>query len=114
MNLNQLLIDTLSAHGPVFPDHYEGDERRYLVFNYPDEAGAMYGDNRPGRTVVDVQVHFYLDKEEPYQNEKEQICRELKKAGFLWPDVTILFEEDTGFRHLIFETKIKKRIKWED
>lgn len=114
MNLNQLLMDTLSGHGPVEPDKYDGEEEKYLTFNYPGEVGAMYGDNRPHRTIVYVQVHLYLPDEEAYQTEKENICKELKAAGFLWPEVTILHEQETKKRHLIFETRIRKRIEWEE
>ena len=114
MNLNQLIIETRSGHGPVYPDSYEGEERTYLTFNYPDERGVLYGDNRPQRTVTDVQIHLYLPDRELYQKEKTKICRELKTAGFLWPSVTILREQDTRQRHLIFETQIKNTIEWEE
>ncbi len=114
MNINQLLIDTLSGHGPVYPDVYEGDESKYLTFNYPDEVGALYGDNRPRRTIVYVQVHLYLDDTEPYQTEKLQICVQLREAGFSWPEVTIEHEEETQKRHIIFETKIKTFLEWEE
>lgn len=114
MNLNKLIKDTLSGHGPIYPDSYEGDESKYLTFNYPDERGTVFGDNRPHRTILDVQIHLYLNDTEAYQKEKTQICRELKEAGFQWPSVTILLEQETGKRHIIFETQIKNTIEWEE
>lgn len=114
MNLNRLIIDTLSRHGPVLPDFYDGGKKKYITFNYPDEKGTLFGDNRPQRAVAYVQVHLYLPDADEYQKEKEEICRELKAAGFLWPEVTVLHEAETRKRHLVFETQIKKKIKWEE
>lgn len=114
-NINQLLITTLSEHGPVRPDIYTGKEEKYMVFNYPDETAAVFADNRPHRKIIYVQVHLFLpDNDTGYQEEKEQICRELKSVGFSWPEVTILHERESGKRHIIFETKIKRTIKWEE
>lgn len=113
MNVGELLREVLSGHGPVYPDFYGGEEPKYLTFNFPDEVGALFGDNRPHFTLVYVQVHLYLPDKEPYQEEKMQICKELKAAGFGWPEVTILHERDIEKRHLIFETKIKRRIEEE-
>ncbi len=113
MDLNNLLIDTLSGHGPVYPDFYEGNEEKYLTFNYPDEVGALYGDNLPQRRIVYVQVHLYLSDTEEYQEEKATICRELKATGVKSPEVTIQWEEDTRKRHIIFETRIQDRIEEE-
>ena len=113
-NINNLLIETLSGHGPVYPDYYGGDAGKYLTFNYPDEKGALYADHKTHRKIVYVQVHLYLDADEPYQKEKRDICRELKRAGFLWPEVAIIRDPDTGKRHIIFETQIKTKIKWEE
>lgn len=107
MNVNELLISTLSAHGPVYPDYYEGDEEKYLIFNFPDESPVLYGDNRPKKIVVYVQIHLYLPLKMDYQDEKKEICKELSAAGFRWPSVTILKENDAQKRHIIFETKIK-------
>lgn len=114
MNINKLIIKTLSAHGPVAPDVYAGNAPKYLTFNFPDERGTLYGDNRPRYTVVYVQIHLYLDEMEEYQEEKMQICKELKAAGFLWPSVTVMRDPDTGKRHIVFETQIKNRIGKEE
>lgn len=114
MNVNQLIIQTLSSHGPVVPDYYEGNEKKYLTFNFPNEQGAVYGDNHPHKLIIDVQIHLFLGEFEEYQKEKEMICRELYSVGFLWPMVTIVREKDTQMRHLVFETQIAKNILMED
>lgn len=110
MNVNELLISTLSSHGPVIPDSYEGEEEKYITFNYPDETAILFGDNKPKKIAVYVQVHLYLPMQDEYQEEKMQICRELLNAGFKWPDVTILTEKEVGKRHIVFETKIRNHI----
>lgn len=107
MNVNELLISTLSAHGPVYPDYYEGNEEKYITFNFPDETPVIYGDNRPKKIVIYVQVHLYLPLTMNYQAEKKEICKELALAGFRWPSVTILKEDEVSKRHIIFETKIR-------
>lgn len=107
MNINELLIKTLSAHGPVYPDYYDGEKEKYITFNFPDESPVLYGDNRPKKIVVYVQVHLYLPLKMNYQAEKKEICKELASAGFRWPSVTILKENDVQKRHIIFETKIR-------
>lgn len=110
MNVNELLINTLSAHGPVYPDFYEGEEEKYITFNFPDESAVLFGDNQPKKIVVYVQVHLYLPLDMNYQDEKTQVCKELLKAGFKWPSITIMKEDDVRKRHIIFETKIKNTI----
>lgn len=114
MNINELLIRTLSSHGPVYPDYYDGDEEKYLTFNYPDENPTVFGNNKALKKTVDIQVHLYLPIVSEYQEEKEQICRELQRAGFKYPRVTILVERDVHLRHITFETKINCNVKQEE
>ena len=80
-----------------------GKEKKYFTYNYSLDRGADYGDDEPGCNEVFVQVHFFMPLKENFQKEKNKIRYLLFLAGFTWPEVTILEEEDTLTRHLIFE-----------
>ena len=100
----QKIIEAIKAFGyPYAPDIYKGKEDRYFTYNYVDERVAIYSDNEPDEETVSVQIHFFLPASENFIAEKSRIRRALFKHGFTYPEVTVLTENDTKIRHIIFE-----------
>ncbi len=88
---------------PKVPKRYEGNEKKYITYNYASDHGADFGDDSPGYNSVTVQIHFFLPLTENFQREKNRIRYALFYSGFTWPEVTVLEEDDTMTRHIIFE-----------
>ncbi len=95
---------------PKVPQRYEGTEKKYFTYNYAADSGRDFGDDEPGCNEVTVQVHFFLPLKENFQTEKVQIRRKLFDAGFTWPEITVLEENDTMTRHIIFECDYTEEI----
>ena len=95
---------------PKVPHRYEGSEKKYFTYNYAADHGRDFGDDAPGCNEVSVQVHFFLPLKENFQAEKAQIRQWLFDAGFTWPEVTVLEEDDTKTRHIIFECDYTEEI----
>lgn len=88
---------------PKVPQRYEGKEKKYFTYNYAADHGRDFGDDEPGCNEVTVQVHFFLPLKENFQKEKNRIRYLMYTSGFTWPEVTVLEEDDTQMRHIIFE-----------
>ena len=106
MTLNKRIIDTLSPVGyPVDFAKYEGTSDKYIVFNFIDETGDDYADDAPQAETVYIQVHFFAPKTFNHNTAKKNIKNLLFNAGFTYPRVQTLYEDDTKLFHLIFETE---------
>ena len=95
---------------PCEPDALETEDgsmpEKYFTFNRADERGMDFGDNRPGCTLVSMQIHFFLPLKVPYLQEKKAIQEALFKNGFTYPVVTELTEPENNIRHIVFECDI--------
>ena len=98
---------------PKTPRRYEGSEKRYITYYYAFDHGADFGDDEPGCNLVAVQVHFFLPLKENFQGERARIRRLLHQNGFSWPEITVLEEDDTETRHIIFECDYTEEIEEE-
>lgn len=114
MSVNSKIIKALEEFGyPCKPDIYTGSESRYFTFNAAAERGRDFGDNKPGCVEISMQVHYFCPwkengKEVNYIAEKKKIRELLFKAGFTYPDVTVLLEQGKNVRHIIFECEIEE------
>jgi len=108
MNVNKLIIDTLTPTGYV-PNFgtYKGTLSTYITFNYADDRAVSYADDEPQIDVASVQIHLFIPRTIPYSTLKKQIRSKLFKAGFTYPVITILEENDTEKFHIIFECEIE-------
>ena len=110
MTVNQKIKKALGPFGyPVKPDQYTGSEKRWITFNEADNRAVMHGNNRPLGDRVAMQIHFFLPLTENYLTERRKIRQALLDAGFTYPVITMLTEDDTGYRHIIFECEIIER-----
>lgn len=105
MTVNETIKKALEPFGyPCKPDIYTGDGTKYFTFNYADERGRDFGDNRPGYVLASMQIHFFLPMKENYRKEKKQVREALFAAGFTYPVVTEL--TDGQVRHIVYECDI--------
>ena len=110
MTVNQQIKRALEPFGyPVKPDRYTGSEKKWITFNEADNRAVMHGNNRPLGDQVAMQIHFFLPIDENYLKERREIRKALLGAGFTYPIITMLTEDDTGYRHIIFECEIIER-----
>lgn len=110
MTINQTIKKALEPFGyPVKPDLYTGPEKKWITFNEADNRAVMHGNNRPLGDLVSMQIHFFLPLTENYLKERREIRKALLNAGFTYPVITMLTEDDTGYRHIIFECEIIER-----
>ena len=106
MTLNKRIITTLSSLGyPVDFGKHEGDSDKYIVFNIVDERGDHFADDAPQAETGYIQVHFFAHKDFNHNTVKKNIKNLLFNAGFTYPRVQTLYEDDTKLFHLIFETE---------
>ena len=109
MSVNKRIIEALNPFGiPVKPELYTGSEKTYVVFNYADDRGADYGDNTPQCTVAYMQVHLFMPLNQNGLALKKEIREALFGAGFTYPSVTILTEQENNIRHIIFECETEE------
>jgi hypothetical protein len=101
MNVNPLVI---SALRPILgvdpsPNKYTGSASEYITFNYADERPEVYADDEDLLDSTIIQVHFFT-KGNPQTN-KKAIRRLLRDAGFMIQSTQEIYENDTGYTHVI-------------
>lgn len=110
MNINNLIITTLSATGlPVKEDIYEGEKDKYIIFTYTDETPAEWGDNSVLADTAYIQLQLICPKKFNYHEMKTQIRDLLEAAGFLVTSTQSMLGSrlngSENIRQVIFEAK---------
>ena len=95
---------------PYGTEWYDGSGEAYITYNYAADHGADFGDDDPGCNLVSVQVHLFLPLKRNFQTAKKTLRAALGDAGFTWPAVDIIEENDTNTRHLIFSCEFEETI----
>lgn len=107
MSAFEKIVGAIQGFGyPYEPDVYGGEKKKYFTYNYADERATLFADETAVSVVASVQVHFFLPYRENFISEKNRISKALFNAGFTFPEVTILKEND--IRHIIFECDIEE------
>ena len=86
---------------------YKGTAATYINFNYVDDRAVIFADNEPQIDVTIVQVHLFIPRTLNHMVLKKKIRSKLFNAGFTYPAVTTLEENDTDKFHIIFECEIE-------
>ena len=108
MTTFEKIVEALKPFGlPYSPDLYNGSARSWFTYNYADDYGTNFADDEPGAIIVDVQVHLFLSSCEDFICLKNKVRRALFKAGFTFPEITVLTEDDDT-RHIVFECEIEE------
>ena len=112
MTVNRKIIDALAfLKIPVAESFYDGKEEEYITFETPIDSGADFGDDEPGKIIVQVRVHWWIPIKKNYLAVKKKIRNALHDAGFTFPYVRILPDPDTLIRHVLFECEIEEESK---
>lgn len=115
MTVNEKIIQALEALKiPVTSDFFGGKQEEYITFNYADDRAVFSADDGPEEDVAYMQIHYFLPAGKDYLENKRKIRKALLKAGFTYPDATVLMEPDNRTRHIIFECEIENDYEMED
>lgn len=115
MNVNTLIIDTLKPLIPdVVPTKYTGTNTTYITFNYEDDRAGTFADDEPQEDVAYMQIHLFCPRTYNINKVKKQIRSRLFKAGFSYPRVTVLYEDDTETNHIVFQCEIEGNTEAEE
>ena len=104
MNVNGILVSALSGILPTVPSKYDGKDDKYIVFDILDDRGALYADDEPQIDRVIVRVKLYVPVKFNYLRTKSQIRCALFRAGFTYPVIEEMTEDD--YKCIIFECSI--------
>ena len=120
MDVNELIITTLSPlNYPIDMDKYnpsvgEVPSPIYITFNYEDDRGEVFADNKPKVDIAYIQIHLFAPESFNYMLLKKQIRSKLFKAGFTYAKVTQRHETDTKINHIIFQCEISGKSETEE
>ena len=100
MNINATVKSALSSLNlPIAANVFTGNADEYITHNYADERPVVRADDEDLLDQTVVQVHYYT-RGNPLAN-KKAIRRLLRAAGFTIQSTAEIYENDTGFNHVI-------------
>ena len=98
-----------AAVSPVFngefANPYIGEAETYGSWNYADERPTVYGDDTDLYDVTYIQVHGFTKGSTIAL--KKAIRNALRGVNFLIQNTLELYEDDTGYYHIIVEASIE-------
>lgn len=100
MNINKLIIDTLSPIGvPVEFQTYTGKESTYITFFTYLEQGEEFADDEEIITGHYVQIDVWSTGN--YKDIAKKVKERMKQAGFRRRSENELYEKDTKIFHKV-------------
>lgn len=101
MNINAIVISALT---PILgvdpsPNVYTGSATSWITFNYADERPELNADDTDILDSTTIQVHYFT-KGNPQAN-KKAIRKALRSADFAIQSTQELYEQDTGYTHVV-------------
>lgn len=107
MNINKLIIDTLSSIGvPVAFQTYEGKETTYITFFTYLEQGEVFADDEEIVTGYYVQIDIWSKAN--YISVVEQVKERMKQASFRRRTEHEFYEKDTKMFHKVLRFVYEK------
>lgn len=105
MNVCEILCEVLEPLGfPVAENVYIGDEEEYITFNVLSERPVLSADDECIEEVSSCYVHFFT-RNDPHGN-KTKIKKILHKNDIGITDIECLYENETGFNHIVFHIEV--------
>lgn len=105
MTIKETIENAVSQFGPVAFELYRGNEETYFVYNYEDERGKNFADDKAEYTRYYLQVHYYTPKRLYTEDVKKSIKRELIKIGSITKTMTTE-ETETNLIHVSISIEI--------
>lgn len=96
MNLNPKFKDFEKEIGiEVEQDEYSGTNGIYFVFQYEDERGTLFGDNKPLEDTCYIQLKLYTPKDFNYFELKKMTRDYFESSGFFISSIFTYLEKVT-------------------
>lgn len=106
MNLDERIRTALAGIcDVVVPQVYTGEKPEYIVYNY-SEYPISFANNSPRMAGYSIQIHLFMPLKVNPNAKKESIKNALFAAGFTYPSIVDVTDEDG--QHYVFETAAKK------
>ncbi len=104
--INAKMIGLEAVTGlPVEEGDYGGDAKEYIVYDYADQRGGLFGDDRAVTIESEMQIRVVLKKQTEYDDIKDNIWEYLEDQDF--DDISFESycqrETDGMYRYLIFD-----------
>lgn len=104
--MNSLIVTVLSqfiSKDDIKFLKYSGTSDTYAVFNCSDERGINFADDEPEDIENSVQIHIFTKSPAVYKKFKNAVREALFKAGFSYPAITEMYENETKYYHVVYE-----------
>lgn len=85
------------------PDVYSGDAKRWITYNYKTIESRLFANDRAIEVVSGMQVHLFNPIAESSTQITKRFAEELEAAGFTYPEITVMVDQNPEYRHTIFE-----------
>lgn len=116
MNVQKTLVAILSPICPdVFANVRTGAPNKavdvsadFIVYNLTDNRPELWGDDDPLDESYTVRVNYFTKNGTKLPKKRKQIRAALEGAGFIWQSTAEMFEQDTGYMHLIIDAEIEE------
>ena len=80
----------------------------FIVYALTDNRPALWGDDHPQHQTYTVRVNYYTKDGTKIPNKRKQIRAVLESAGFIWQSTAEMYENDTGYTHLVIDAEIEE------
>lgn len=90
---------------PVYFGAYFGKDSKYIVWNFADERGAMFGDGVAQFDLVSIQIHYFAPVTHDHTLDKQNIKEKILENGWTHPIITTMYESDTKYFHIVYATE---------
>lgn len=101
MDVNSKVESALSSICQIWPNVCPSKPKptEYMTYNYADERPELNADDTDVLDSTTIQVHYFT-KGNPQAN-KKAIRKALRSADFAIQSTQELYEQDTGYTHVI-------------
>ena len=103
--IKEILTDVLKEFGPIAFEQYKGTKETYFVYNYEDEKGKAYADDKAQYQRHFIQIHYYTPYSIYNETDKVRIRRKLLELASITGTNTTR-ELGTNLIHIVFNIEI--------
>ncbi len=121
MNINSIMLGLEGVTGlEVEEDSYTGDKDEYIVFDYADVRGELFGDNESIIETASMIINITLIKRKPGKSETNyhgiavnvaRYLAEYDASGISYGVFSEKLTDQDEVRHLVFECKFTKEVE---
>lgn len=111
MTANDKITEALqSLNLPTKPFKYTGNKTEYIIITPVVDTPTLHGDDVAIYDVNTTMVHYFSKCKT--EEKKKEIRRLLVLAGFVINSIVDLYENDTGFNHVVFTVEIEQYVEY--